>query len=282
VSAFLIYSKDSTLAEIFLESQVKRLSPKKVQRYSLKSKSFEDTIANIFNFSLFEDSTLYFLDNAEALKPKNLTFLKDKIDFTQLKDSYIFNLISKTYWLQVPKWEDIKGLKVMELRFNASDIKLYLEKFSGKNISSEVVSYIVKTYNKSKDFKYIIDAVLKAELLYPERDYIDLGVLSEFLKDREPPEMKYLYERLLAKDTKHSLETVLSLKEKGYKDEVILLSLMPRFIDNVDSREADFIIHLEKSFKTGKKDAYSLILDLILFFTKREIFKVSAGVLNND
>jgi len=281
VSTFLIHSKDSTLAEIFLESQVKSLNLKKVQRYSLKSRSFEDIIAEIFNCSLFEDKTLYFLDNAEALKPKNIAFLKEKIDFTQLKDSYIFNLTSKTYWLQLPKWEGIKGLKIMELRFNPSDIKLYLEEFSGKKISQEVISYIVKIYNKSRDFKSILDAVSKVELLYPEKDYIDLGSLSEFLQEREPPEMKYLYESILAKDAKRSLETVLSLKEKGYKDEKILLSLMPRFLDNVDNKEADFIVHLEKSFKTGKKDAYSLILDLILFFTQREIFKVSIGVFND-
>ncbi|MDP8216708.1 MAG: hypothetical protein P9L98_05270 [Candidatus Kaelpia imicola] len=282
MSAFLIHSKDSTLAEIFLESQFKRLNPKRVQRYSFKSISFENIIADIFNSSLFEDRTLYFIDNAEALKPKNIAFLKEKIDFTQLKDSYIFNLISKTYWLQLPKWEGIKGLKVIELRFNPSDIKLYLEEFSDKKVSQEVLSHIVKVYNKSRDFKSILDAVSKVELLYPEKDYIDLGSLSEFLQEREPPEIKYLYEMVLAKDAKRSLETVLSLKEKGYKDERILLSLMPRFLDNVDNREADFIVHLEKSFKTGKKDAYSLILDLILFFTHREIFKISAGVLNND
>jgi len=282
VSAFLIHSKDSTLAEIFLESQVKRLKSKKVQRKSFKANVFENIVADIFSSSLFEDNTLYFLDNAESLKNKNVAFLKEKIDFSTLKDSYIFNLTSKIYWKLLPPWEGIKGLKIMELRFNSNDIKIYLEDFSGKKISQEAMSYIIKIYNKSKDFKSIVDAVLKSELLYPESNCIELDTLGEFLQDREPPEIKYLYERILAKDTKSSLETVLSLKEKGYRDEVILLSLLPRFLDKVTSLEAEFIIHLENSFKKGKKDAYSLILDLIIFFTQRDSLKISYGVLNND
>jgi hypothetical protein len=283
VSAFLIHSKDSTLAEIFLESQAKRLGPKRVKRLSLKAKSFEDISAEILNLSLFEDKTLYFLESAESIKPSSLSFLEDKIDFSTLGDSYIFYLQSKVYWKIVPKWENIRGLKIIELKFNPNDIKVYLEDFSNKKISQESLSYIVKAYNKNKDFKSIIDAVAKSVLLYPEKDYLDSEALAEFLQEREPPEIKYLYERMLAKDTKSALETLFSLKEKGYKDEAILLSVMPRFLDKADILEDEFIVHLENSFKSGKRDAYSLILDLIIFFTQREAFKGTyTRVLNYD
>jgi len=274
VSAFLIYSKDSYIAEIFLESQIKKNQSPKVLRYFLKKSKFRDIASQIFNHSLFESKTIYFLENAETLKDKDTGFLREKIDFGQLQDVYIFHLVSKTYWLKLPGWEGIKGLEIRELKFSPLDIKNYLENITEKSLSPQVLQYIIQVYQKSYDIKEIIDSALKASLLNPADRMLDVKSLRLFLEEKDPPEIKYLQQSLKRKDLKHSLETIYSLLEKGYKEEGILLALVSRLSQDVSSDEAEFILGLERNFKTGSKDASFLLMELLFFCCQREVLEL--------
>ncbi|HEO63923.1 MAG TPA: hypothetical protein ENN78_01490, partial [Candidatus Omnitrophica bacterium] len=146
MSAFLIHSKDYSLPEIFLESQIKIAKPDKVSRFSFKDADFQELAGKIFNFSLFDGRTIYFLDNAEKLTKKEVAFIKERIDFNRLSGTYIFNLISKTYWLKTPYWENIKGLKIKELKFTAQDIVKYIKDYTGKELPKDTVEYIAGLY----------------------------------------------------------------------------------------------------------------------------------------
>jgi len=274
VSAFLIYSKDPYIAEIFLESQIEKNKPQKVLRYFFKKSKFKDIASQIFNHSLFESKTIYFLEDAETLKDKDIHFLREKVDFRQLQDIYIFHLVSKTYWLKLPSWEGIKGLKIEELKFSPLDIKNYLENITEKILAPQVLQYIIQVYQKSYDIKEIIDSSSKAALLNPENRMLDIKSLQLFLEEKDPPEIKYLQQSLKRKDIKHSMETVNSLLEKGYKEEGILLSLISRLSQDVSSDEAEFILGLERNFKTGSKDAPFLLLELLFFCCQREVLEM--------
>ncbi|MDP8233897.1 MAG: hypothetical protein P9M06_03740 [Candidatus Saelkia tenebricola] len=274
MSACLIHSRDPYIAEIFLESQVKKISPKKVFRYSFKKSKFKEIASKIFNFSLFEGKIIYFLENAEALKGKDIDFLREKIDFNQLNDVYIFQLVSKTYWLKLSLWEGISGLTIKELKFSPLDIKNYLENITEKQLTPQSMQYIIQVYQKSYNFKDVIDASLKTSLLNPESSVIDIKSLRLFLEERDPPEIKYLQQSLKRQDLKHSLETVHSLMEKGYKEEGVLLSLIGRLSKEASFNDAEFILGLERSFKTGRKDASFLLLELLFFYCQREVLQM--------
>lgn len=273
MSAYLIYSQDPYLCEIFLENQIVKDNPEQVLRYSLKKNNFKDIASRIFNFSLFEGKTLYFLENVETLNDSEIAFLS-KLDFEHIQDIFIFHLQSKVYWKLLPKWENIKGLEIKELKlYSQSTIKNYLEKVVAKSISPKVINYIIQIYQKNQNFKEIVDSVLKVSLFFPEAKEIDLDMLQEFLGVKEPAQIKYLYQSLKQRNLKQSLETVFELKEKGYKEEQILLSLTSRLAFEANPQESEFLIALEKNFKIGKGNISLLLFQLIFFYSQPEVLE---------
>ena len=239
MSAYLVYSQDSYLGEFFLENKIAQFKPDSVFRYSLHKVKFKEIASKIFNFSLFGKKNLYFLENAEALKDQDLEFLR-KIDFNQLTDTYIFYLQSKTYWLEVPKWEGIKGLKVQELRIGSKQLKDYLEKICNKKLTPSAVNLLLHAYQKNPSLMELVNALKQASLYYHHAQELDEKMIEPFLEEKEPAEMRYLVESIRKRDLAHALGIIFSLQEKGYRDERILLLLISRLSKEAAQRKQSF------------------------------------------
>ncbi len=285
MSAFAVYPRngDISLADIFLESEIKSLNPNRVLKYSLKKAKFRDIAEQIFNFSLFGGETLYFLENAEALKSQDLNFLKEKLDFTQIKDHYIFSLsIANTserrYRDNLTHWKQIKGLYLKELMLNSNDIKNYLEKITAKKLSPLCLEYIANIYKKNCNFKEIKDACLNSFLYSPDSEDIDIKILHVFLADNEPADIKYLYLNMQRKDLKRSLETLNSLLDNGHKEDDILRMLIYRLARNVNSKEAEYVIGLDKKSKTGKYSVSVILLELLFFYCQKDVLEAGIAI----
>jgi DNA polymerase III delta subunit len=274
VSAYLIYSQDPNLGEFFLENKIAQFKPDNVFRYSLHKVKFKEIASKIFNFSLFGKRSLYFLENAEALKDQDLEFLR-KIDFDQLTDTYIFHLQSKTYWLEVPKWEGIKGLKIQELRIGSKQLKDYLEKICNKKLTPSAINLLLQAYQKNPSLMELINALKQASLYYHQAQELDEKMVEPFLEEKEPAEMRYLVESIRKRDLAHALGIIFSLQENGYKGERILLSLISRLSKGADPEQAEFLINIDRSFKAGTRDTFFLLLKLLFYYCKPEVLEFS-------
>ncbi len=271
MSAYLVYSQDAYLVRLFLESQIARNQPREVFRYTLKKSDFRELTARIFHFSFFEGKSVYFLDNAEVLGAGEISFL-EKIDFARLSDTYIFHLAGRFYWKILPRWRGVPGLELRELKLqNETDLKKCLKKITSKSIARDGLAYIMQFYRQHCDFKEIADAVLKADLFEPRSQEIDRELLREFLEFREPPEMKYLFRWIKQRNLSACLETMYSLKEQGIKEDAVFLILISWLAKEAAPQEAEFILTLEKRFKTGAVSPSILLLELFLYYCQPEV-----------
>lgn len=280
MSAYLIYSQDPYLKEIFLEKQIRLHKPQQVLRYSLTKIRFQEIAEKLFNFSLFSHKSIYFLEDCEALKGNDLESLR-KVDFRQLNDIYIFSLASSTYWRELPRWEGIPGLDIKELKLpSAQELKGYIEKLVAKRVPPEVMNYIVDTYRKEKNLKIIIDGVKKASLFQPESKEISLEVLKEFLEGKEPGEINALYARIKSRDLSLALSCLQTLIEKGFKEEAIFSILIYKFARDpqLNPEDIKFVLQLEERLKTQKVDVFSLLLELLFYFCQPDVLKLGLGL----
>lgn len=280
MNAYLVYSQDLYLKEIFLENQIAIHKPQKVLRYSLKKIKFEEIAEKIFNFSLFGHKSIYFLEDSQSLKEKDLQFLK-KIDFRQLNDVYIFSLDTPTYWKELSKWEGISGLKIKELKFlSPRDINNYFEKLVSKKLPAQVLKFIVEIYSKEKNFKNIIDAVTKASLYQPHASEISIDVLKEFMDQSEPGEINVLYHRMKSKNLTLALSSLQTLLQNGFKEEAIFSILIYKLSRDTQINDDDlkFVLELERRQKSQKIDVFFLLLELLFYFCQRDVINLGLGV----
>ncbi len=280
MNAYLIYSQDPYLKEIFLENQIAIHKPHNVLRYSFKKIKFKEIAEKIFNFSLFGHKSIYFLEDSQSLKEKDLQFLK-KIDFRQLSDVYIFSLDTPTYWKELSKWEGISGLRIKELKFlSPHDIKNYLEKLISKKLSSQVLKFIVEIYSREKNFKNIIDAVTKASLYQSDASEISVDMLKEFVNQGEPGEINVLYHRMKSKNLTLALSSLRTLLQNGFKEEAIFSILIYKLSrDNqVNDDDLKFVLELERRQKSQKVDVFFLLLELLFYFCQRDVINLGLGV----
>jgi len=280
VNAYLIYSQDPYLKEIFLENQIVTHKPHNVLRYSFKKIKFKEIAEKIFNFSLFGHKNLYFLEDSQSLKENDLQFIK-KIDFRQLKDVYIFSIDTPTYWKELSKWEGISGLKIKELKFlSPYDIKNYLEKLVSKRLSSQVLKFIMEIYGKEKNFKNIIEAVTKANLYQPHASEISIDILKEFINQSQPPEINLLYHRIRSKNLTLALSSLQALLQNGFKGETIFSILIYKLSrdSQVDDHDLKFVLELEQRQKSQKGDVFFLLLELLFYFCQRDVINLGLGV----
>ena len=280
MSAYLIYSRDSYLKEIFLENQIHIYKPQQILRYSLRKVKFREIAEKLFNFSLFGQRTIYFLEECQTLREEDLDSLR-RIDFKQLSDLYIFCLEGPAYWKEFSRWEGISGVEIRELHSpSPQEMRRYLERAVARRLSSQGLNFLLNVYAREKDFKVIIDAVTKASLFHPEGEEIPLEVLKKFLEEKEPAEINILYTRIKNKDLTLALSGLQALIEQGFKPEAVFSILVYKLVRDPQLKGEDlrFILELERKQKTQKVDIFFLLVELLFYFCQQDVLTLGLGL----